>query len=345
MNRSARGLLAVTLAVLAPLVLAPIAIAKHRHHHHKAGGAWSWSASSIPGTQSQIQGLSCPSASLCVASGPTDLGAASAATNNVFWTTSPGSGTWSTAPLESAVQPSLSAGPEPIPNVSCPSASSCAIADGFANFFETGTPTGGATAWQRSIPTGISFVGLSCTSAVCGAIDVDGNAVALTNSVVNDIHPVFKATEGLSAASISCESSGFCAAVAVDTGDFAWTTNLLGSSWQSTTFPGDQSLAFVACPSSGLCLLSGSKLYASTNPATGPASFKPVKGATPGAISCSSTSFCAIAARAGIEVSTSPTSGGWKRVKTPFPPSSISCPQNGVCVITDGGAKAALGRG
>ncbi|MGA2470082.1 MAG: hypothetical protein ABSG64_05275 [Solirubrobacteraceae bacterium] len=344
MSRSASRLLIVTLVALTPLVLVPVALAKHHHHHHHARAKWSWSRSAIPGTQTQIQGLSCPSVLLCVASGPVDLDAASGGTNNVFWTTNPASGTWQTAPLENAVQPSLSAGPEPIPNVSCPTTTFCAIADGFANLWETNTPTGGGGAWVQSIPTGDAFVGLSCASAVCGGIDVEGHAVALTNDVVNNIHPVFNATEGLSGASISCESGGFCAADD-DGGDFAWTTNLISGSWQTATFPHNQSLGSIACPSSGLCVLSGSKLYVSTNPAAGPSSFKAIKGVTPGSISCAGTSFCAIATTSGIEVSTTPASGGWKKVKTPFIPSEISCPQSGVCVITDGGAKAAIGRG
>jgi hypothetical protein len=341
-------LLTVALAALTPLLLTQVAFAKHHHHHHHhKAGAWSWSSSAIPGAQTEIQGLSCPSVLLCVASGPVDLNAADGGTNNVFWTTSPGSGTWDTSPLENAVQPSLSAGPEPIPEVSCASTTFCALADGFANFWETNTPTGGGASWvQDTSPTGDAFVGLSCASAVCGAIDVQGHAIALTNDVVNNIQPVFSASEGLSAASISCESGGFCAAVAVDSGDFAWTTSLINSKWQTATFPHDQSLEFIDCPSTGLCLLSGSKLYVSTNPGAGPSSFKAVKGVTPGSISCAGASFCAVATGTRIEVSTSPASANsWKKVKTPFAPSEISCPQIGVCVIASGGAKAAIGRG
>jgi hypothetical protein len=331
--------LIIGVAALAALLLAPVAFAKH--HHSK----WSWSASAFPGTQTEIQGLSCPSVLLCVASGPVDLGAASGGTNNVFWTTNPGSGTWDTAPFENAVQPSLSAGPEPIPEVSCPSMTFCVVADGFANFWETNTPTGGGGSWAQSTsPTGDAFVGLSCASAVCGAIDVAGHAIALTNDVVNNIQPVFSAPEGLSDASISCEAAGFCAAVD-DSGNLAWTTNLISAKWQTAAFPGEQALGAIACPSASLCLLAGDKLYVSTNPGAGPSSFKRVKGVTPGSISCAGTNFCAIATRTGIEVSTRPASGDWKKVKTPFAPSEISCPQSGVCVITNGSTKAAFGRG
>jgi hypothetical protein len=336
-------LLPFALAAGLALTLAPAALAKHHKHHHRSA-SWSWSTSTIPGN-AQIQGLSCPSAGLCVASGPVGLDSASP-TNNVFWTTTPGAGAWQTAALEAAVQPSLSAGPEPIPEDSCVVGTSfCVIADGFANLFETNNPTGGGGAWQESTPTGVAFVGLSCFSSVCGAIDVSGDAVATTNSVVNSIHPVFSASGGLSDASISCTASGFCAAVD-DSNAIAWTSNLLGGSWQTGTFAADEELGTIDCPASNLCLLGGSKLYVSTNPAAGPSSFKAVKGVLPGDISCSSASFCAMTTRSSaIEVSTNPADGDWKRVKAPGVPGLISCPQTDVCVITEGAAGAALGRG
>jgi len=347
--RARRAMLCLAGAALVILVSAPAAVSKkahhHHHHHHHASAHWSWSASAIPGSQAQVQALSCPSASLCFASGPVGIDSASGGTNNVFWTTTPGSGTWQTAPLENAVQPSLSAGPEPIQELSCPDTSFCMVADGFANFWYTGDPTGGAGAWQQDqSPTGAALIGLTCqTGGVCDAIDVEGHAISLTNDTVNDITPAFNLPEGGSAASVSCPATQFCAAVA-DTTQLAWTSDAVHGSWQTGTIAGASDLGQVDCPSAGLCLLAGARLYVSTDPSAGAASFKPVKGVASGDISCASASFCAIAVRSGIEVSTSPASGKWTKVKTPFTPGLISCPQADVCAATDNKG-VELGRG
>jgi hypothetical protein len=351
-KRRSAAQFALLVALAVPLALAPAASAKHAKHHHKASGAkWQWSVATLPGTQTQIQSLSCTSATLCFASGPVDLGASDGGTNNVFWSTQPGAlAGWQTAPLESAVQPSLSAGPEPIPELSCQAqgaAAGCMVADGFGNFWLTANPTGGAGAWTQYMVPSAALVGLSCSGAVCGAVDVEGHAITFTNGVVNSIEPVFNASEGLSTASESCAGQ-FCAAVADGTNaDIAWTTNNLGGVWQTGTLGGG--VGIIDCPSSSLCLAVGDKVYVSTDPAAGPSSYKPVSGVVPGAISCSSSSFCAIVEeRDDIEVSNDPSDprkSAWTRVKAPFGGGSISCPATRVCAITSGGAKVALGRG
>jgi hypothetical protein len=157
-------------------------------------GSWKVTRFSIPGDQSPyaLMGVSCPSASLCVA---TDL------LGTILSSTNPtgGAGAWHAATVvrsrsyPTPFSPTLGA-------VSCPSVSLCTVAvhDASAGLigglgdcgsarclprlddggvFVSTTPTGAASAWSPiKLDTPNSISGLSCPSvSLCAAVDEAGN--------------------------------------------------------------------------------------------------------------------------------------------------------------------------
>lgn len=359
-NAQRRVSVAVLLAAACGLLaFSPGASAHHakKHHtkpaHHKStGGGWSWSKPfELPG-KPQVDALSCATTALCVATG--DLGNPDngSATDNVYWSTNPGGGTsaWQGAPLEPEIQPALAGSEgELLDEASCETAGSgvdCALIDGFANIWQTADPTGGAGAWGKSTPTLISFVALSCWSAWCGELDVNGDAVVTLGASATSLTNVFPVTEGLSSepGGISCNASAFCATVD-GTKEIAWTTNADGSpaTWQTGTVSTGSDLDALACPSTSLCVAvegengTGQQyIGVSTNPAGGPSTWKAFK-AKGGiyAVTCQSTSLCVVGGSGQIYTSTDPASASpsaWKHSKIAGSVYDLSCPTATECV-------------
>jgi hypothetical protein len=243
---------------------------------------------------------------------------------------------------------------EALDNASCEPAGSavdCALADGWDNLFQTSDPTGGAAAWGRSMPTLVSFVAMSCWSAFCGELDVDGDAVVTLGAQALSDQDVFNVSEGLSAepGGISCNAQAFCATV--DTTDqIAWTTDATDSpaTWTTATVSSGSDLDQIACPSTSLCVVvegqnsaSGkTKLGVSTNPAGGAATWKAFN--VPGlyTVNCQSASFCVATGAGDIYTSTDPADASakaWKKSKLPLNADDISCPTQTECVAADAG--------
>jgi hypothetical protein len=350
--------LAVALTLVAVLGTATVASAHKKGHHHSkpshhSAGGWKWSKPfALPG-KPQVDALSCATTTLCVATG----NGGNPDENIVFSSTNPSGGTsaWQGATLEPSADPQLAPGGEEelLDGASCETAGmavDCALSDGWDNFFQTSDPTGGAPAWGKSMPTLIAFVALSCWSAYCGELDVNGDAVITVGAQALSDQNVFRLSEGLSSepGGISCNASAFCATVDT-TNDIAWTTDATGSpaTWTTATVPGAD-LDTIACPSPSLCVASEgqnsasgkTKIGVSTNPAGGASTWKSFDAAGVYRVTCQSTTFCVAVAGQDIYTSTDPSSASaaaWKKSKLPLSADDASCPTATECVVASDG--------
>jgi len=337
------------------LGFATLASAHHKtgHHHAKPvhpSGSWKWSKPfALPG-KPEVFTLSCASTTLCVATGITS---GNPAENDVYASAKPSGGTsaWQATTLQPAADLQLAPGgtQEPLDNASCEQAGAgvdCAVSSGWDDLFQTSDPTGGA--WGESMPTEIAFVSLSCWSAWCGELDVNGDAVTTLGAQAESQQQVFNLSEGLSSqpGGISCNASAFCAAI--DQSDqIAWTSDATDSppTWTTAALPSGNDVMQIACPSTALCIALESghggktEIGVSTNPAEGVSTWKAF--ALPvGNISCQSASFCVAAGRTSLYTSSDPGSASaaaWKKTKMPLSADVVSCPTATECVAADAG--------
>jgi hypothetical protein len=350
--------LAIAVAATAIMGFAAAASAHHKtgHHHgkpaHHSGGGWTWTKPfALPG-KPEVFTLSCASTTLCVATGITS---GNPAENDVYASTNPsgGSSAWQPATLQPASDLQLAPGgtQEALDNASCEQAGAavdCAVSSGWDDLFQTSDPTDGASAWGESMPTLIAFVSLSCWSAWCGELDVNGDAVVTIGAQATSEQQVFNLSEGLSSqpGGISCNASAFCAAV--DQSDqIAWTSDATDSppTWTTAALPSGNDLLQIACPSTALCIAletshSGKpEIGVSTDPAAGVSTWKSF--ALPvGSVSCQSASFCVASGAKSLYTSSDPGSasaGAWKKSKMPLSADVVSCPTATECVAADGG--------
>jgi hypothetical protein len=352
-------LIGLAAAVIGLAGFAAVASAHHKkHHHHKkpshstgSSSGWKWVKPFVLPGSPEVWALSCASTTLCVSTGITS---GNPAENDVYSSTKPSGGTsaWQAATLQPSSDPELAPGgeQEALDNASCEQAGSgvdCAVSSGWDDLFQTSSPTDGTSAWGESMPTLISFVSLSCWSAYCGELDVQGDAVVTIGAQAISDQNVFNVPDGLSSqpGGISCNASAFCAAVD-ESDQIAWTSDATDSppTWTTAALPSGNDLYQVACPSTALCLAvetnAGGKpeLGVSTNPAGGVATWKAF--ALPvGNVSCESASFCVAGGRDSIYTSTDPadaSAAAWKKSKAPLSPDVVSCPTTTECVAADG---------
>ena len=327
------------------------------------GGSGAWGEAKIDGDPyAYLSGISCPSATFCVAVGsgnvftssdPTGGPGAWTATRvglsqvtcvsaslcvgvgggSVVTSTNPtgGAGAWTVAEVDAVHYPAdfLSA-------VSCPSASLCVAFDSAGNVVTSTDPTGGAGAWAITNVDGANpLTGVSCPAAsLCVAIDRGGNVVTSTDPTggASAWHVVPVDTKGV-----------FCA------GFFG-----------EVCF----GLTGISCPSASLCVAVDLKgdVVASTDPTGGASAWHVAHVDTEGvacsevygcygisAVSCASPSLCVAVDEAGNAVtSTNPTGGSsaWHVAHVDpgdlCTPSSgchglsgVSCPSRSLCVAAD----------
>jgi hypothetical protein len=292
-----------------------------------AGAASNWQLTQLPAksldggsNQVVLNGVSCPTDSLCVAVGALDTIATS---------TSPtgGRAAWQvaypTAPVEPGTNcsegeggPAVSCGnylAGAFQDVSCASESLC-VAVGFeGSAVVSRDPTGGASAWHLA------------------NVNKGGGAATHFNSV-------------------SCPSTTLCVAAAVDRhGATPWegriltTTDPLAGEWQTTQLSGSLELTGISCSGPTLCVAvaRGGKIVTSTNP-TGGASAWQVIGAPSGAgdlegIDCI-TGLCAAGNATGnILTSPDPTRTPWSEAKAGIAAlvTGVSCPTASACLGVD----------
>jgi hypothetical protein len=227
-----------------------------------AGGIGAWATASNVDTADfgLLHGITCPSASLCVAN---DEGA------NVVTSTDPtgGTGAWTTTLIDDAA----------FGTVSCPSTTLCVALDDRGQVLTSTNPTGGAGAWTKALidpDSGFSLShNMSCPSiSLCIGADADGNLLTSTNPTGGagawTLTP--NIDHGSSFFEISCPSTSLC--IALDgTGNILTSTDPTGgpSAWVPTSNVDEgQGLWTGSCFSISLCLGADQfgGVIASTNP-------------------------------------------------------------------------------
>lgn len=293
-----------------------------------------------------LQGVSCPSTSLCV-------GVDSA--GNVVTSTSPtaGAGAWTVAPVH-PVSSGGAPGQTGLFAVSCPSRSLCVAVGANGTVATSANPTGGSTAWiAGQVVNSSNLHSVSCPStSLCVAVDDLGDIVTSSDpaggagtwtatylDIPQEIHAPINA--------VSCPSTSLCVAVYFDgpvvsstdpaAGAAAWTPT--GASIPGASMPGSY-ITSLACPSTGLCVVVGSAITTSTNPTGGPGAWTTAysdQDAVLWGLSCPATSFCvADDASGNVLTSTDPTGGGaaWELTAANQDDSvtGLSCPSTSLCV-------------
>src|SRR5580692_5374044 len=124
----------------------------------------SWSTAEIDGTA--LTGVSCASASLCVA--VDGSGRALVSTNPIDSSSS----TWRTA----------GTGAGALTGISCPSSSLCVAVDGEGHAAISTNPVGGGPTWHTAKISNAALTGVSCASnSLCVAVDASGNVFVSSN--------------------------------------------------------------------------------------------------------------------------------------------------------------------
>jgi hypothetical protein len=229
-----------------------------------------------------LLGISCPSASLCVAVGELD---------RVVSSTNPtgGSGAWSQVePLGEAESDCHSSWNPPcrdprnrtIRSVSCPSASFCVAVTGEGYVYSSTRPTGSGDDWQVADVDGdgrdTHLLGISCpTASLCVAVSGERytSGKVLTSTNPGGGAPAWNEAQldpTLDLRGVSCGTPTLCVAVA-EQGRMLVSTNPTGgpSAWREIGTPGGPGdLQGISCTAAVLCVAgnAGGNLLTSTNP-------------------------------------------------------------------------------
>jgi hypothetical protein len=279
-----------------------------------------------------LEGVSCPSVSLCVA---TDN------VGNLVSTTAPSGGreAWSIANVDGQIE---------VHSVSCPSPSLCVAVDQHGNVLTSSNPTGGAGAWTVTHVDSISgLYAISCPStSLCVATDQVGNLLTSTNPTGGAAAWTVTHVAGSSFAGggvLSCPTASLCVATDV-VGNLLTSTNPTGgaAAWTLTHVAGANRITAISCPSTSLCVAGdvGGNLLTSTNPTGGASAWTATKIPTAGDVydvSCPSTSLCVAGDNSSnLLTSTNPTGGAtaWAATKMPTGVAviGVSCPSTSLCV-------------
>ncbi len=279
-----------------------------------------------------LNGVSCPSASLCVAVDES---------GDVVASTDPTGGTATWTPTKVA---------EGFKGVSCPSAQLC-IAVGDKVIAASTDPTGGAGTWSTD-DVSRDLRSVSCAStSLCVATDGHGDVWTSTNptggaGAWSETELVEEELGG-----VSCPTIKLCVAVDSERGDVWTSTNPTGGAGAWTvTHVDPHKLYDVSCASESLCVATDNSgdVLTSTHPTGGASEWTSahVGGGLLERVSCAPSGLC-VALGDGTEVvtSTEPTSGAGAWTSTPieagevYSLDGVSCPAQNLCVLVDSGSE------
>jgi hypothetical protein len=287
-----------------------------------------------------LNGLSCPSALLCVAVD---------SAGNVISSTDPsgGVGAWRSASVD---------GTGRLVGVSCASPSMCVAVDGAGNAVSSTHPTGGSSAW--TISPADSMHGLEAVScpSVSLCVAVGGDDIATSTNPVGGSGgwQVAQLADPNFIFDVSCATATLCLAVDVG-GNVLTSTNPTGgsSAWTLVHFDYPlQGLDGVACASASTCVAvdsPGENLLTSTDPTAGASTWKLTSGYGywVRSASCPAPSLCVLVGDSGAVVSIDPAAGpfAWRAVRAgPNALDGVSCPSVSLCVAVDTVGDALVGR-
>jgi hypothetical protein len=285
----------------------------------------------------EVSGVSCPSASLCVA--VDEVG-------DVLVSSDPagGTATW----VRSRVAETLNA-------VSCPSTGLC-VAVGNGVIAVSTDPAGGAAAWStaRVGMEGTLLKAVSCASAsLCVATEGDsGQGEVWTSSDPSGGAGAWSevkiAEDEEGVGGVSCPTSKLCVAVGSGYGGnvFTSTDPTAGAGAWTAAKIDSQRLYDVSCPSERLCVATDNNgdVLSSTEPTGGAGAWSSAKvGGLLEHVSCASWGFC-VALDGGEAITSADPTGGpaaWSATPIANSPSldGASCPAMNLCVLVDSDSK------
>jgi hypothetical protein len=300
-------------------------------------GGSTWSSPAALGAH--LAGVSCSSASLCVA--VDDAG-------NVWSSTDPTNAppTWNSASIDASVQHYMTA-------VSCASASFCVAVDSNGSALTSTDPTGDATKWttaeiDASNGEPREIFGISCAStSLCVGVDDSGNVLTSTDpaggAAAWSLTNIGTAT---SLESISCPTASLCV-VGDGNGNVYTSTNPTGgaSAWNGPVSLGLDQEFGVSCPTEALCVAvnQDGSIASSTDPTNAGAwNVQHVDGNTITSVSCPTESFCMAVDDVGnFMTSTDPALDSWTSPTTigdihSLDLLAVACPSTSLCVVGDG---------
>lgn len=259
-----------------------------------------------------LDSVSCPTATLCVAVGATDTN------GTIVRSTTGGAHWWNTNVPESADNGTL-------PGVACPSATECIAT--INTFAGGGTPgqflvsNDGGQAWRTVTgpPKQYGLGGIACpTTRLCYATSAAGGphgSIVPGIVVSNDggaswyNQPVAGANEliGSNLQGIACASVSTCIALGTTNGGSTLVYRTAdGHQWSRVGFPTGVQASAVACPSADVCEVigrQGSKLYAGRSLNAGitwqSQALPPGRLFSNNAIACSSVAVCEVVGSSG----------------------------------------------
>src|SRR5487761_1214716 len=254
-----------------------------------------WSAVHLTPAQ-MLGGVSCPSASFCVAVDQD---------GSVLTSTDPSGG--SSAWTESAVTSGA------LNSVSCPTTGLCvAVGGGGTNgddIFASTNPMGGSAAWSNAISLdGAVWISIACpTSALCVAVGGGQIAVSSDPGSIDPKWAVilianFPATSNVTFTAVSCPTTTLCVAVGYGPlNNVLTSTNPTGgaSAWTYEALDGDAIFSSISCFTTELCIASedagwSGNSFVSSNPTGGPAGWTrlPAGNAVESSMSCPNDLLC-----------------------------------------------------
>lgn len=318
--------------------------------------ASTWTGHQLTGEAAKVSifGISCPTASLCVAVG---------GNNTIASSTNPNAkGSWNVVYAGAGALPTPPNGIFPgrqIRGVSCPSSQLCVAVTFEGDVYTASDPTGRAAAWSVADADGggpnTHFYGVSCPSpALCVAVAGDGRIATSTAPTGGSLYwSTTQLDESLELRGISCPALNFCVAVG-DFGQIVASANPAGgaSAWQRIPSPvGVSHLFGVSCALPSLCVTGNGagNLISSTNPTDAVPLWKMVDGGGSvqiTGVSCISSTGCvAVDSNGDVLTSTDPTGGprSWTFMNViPYPQADgdvanhmfgVSCPATSLCAV------------
>lgn len=316
-----------------------------------AGSAHTWSVTRMDPKAGGLTSISCPSASLCVA---TDrslhlISSTRPRGPQRAWHRFKGRG-W---PGNEGNASDYFGQPLGYTGVSCPSARLCVAVDDSGDIVASGHPAGGRSAWHGALvdcgeclmAASGDLSGVSCTpGAVCVGADP-------SNGDYTSDHPFnldswnTSANQTTAPYGISCGPGGLCLQYGRGVIASSLQPGASNPVWQQTTVDSGHNIGGISCPSSSLCIGVDHRgdVLTSTDPTAASPQWNLVNidGTTPlEGISCPTASLCVAIDNQGHAVSsTAPTAGkqAWRvaRIDGRHFMTAISCASSSLCVAVD----------
>lgn len=281
-----------------------------------------------------LLGISCPSASFCVAVGELDtiVSTTNPTGGGPAWDQARPTGAAETDCHEHWIPPCQDPKNRTIRGVSCPSAQLCVAVTGEGYVYSSTDPTGSGDDWRVADIDGdgrdTHLLGISCpTASLCVAVSgerfTSGKVLTSTNPTGGaEAWKVTQLDESLDLRGVSCGTPTLCVAVA-EQGRLLVSTNPTGgaAAWRDLGTPGGPgNLQGVSCAATVLCVVgnAGGNLLNSTSPGAASSWREADSGASVQVtgVSCLPSRQCvAVDNNGGVMTSTDPTAGDgdWSR--------------------------------